>query len=104
MGRGRDNVTIGHDLLRTSAPLSHHLVDVRPYRKKTQKTSTEPAMKPKTKTRPDSKRDEPTLDRRYGKIGISAVAAALPYQSNAKNPADAPVAHRDDERFGEVAA
>jgi hypothetical protein len=61
-------------------------------------------MKPKTKTRPDSKREEPTLDRRYGKIGISAVAAALPYQSGAKNPADAPVAHRYDQRFDEVAA
>ena len=31
------------------------------------------------------------LDRRYGRIGISAVAAALPYQSEAKNPAYSPV-------------
>jgi hypothetical protein len=61
-------------------------------------------MNPKTKSRPESKREEPTLDRRYGKIGISAVAAALPYQSDAKNPAYAPVEHRDDERVGEVAA
>lgn len=30
------------------------------------------------------------LDRRYGKIGISAVVAALPYQSATKNPAYAP--------------
>jgi hypothetical protein len=45
------------------------------------------------------------LDGRYGKIGISAVAAALPYQSDAKNPAYAPVVHRDDhERIAEVAA
>ena len=31
------------------------------------------------------------LDDRYGKIGISAVAAAVKYQSDAKNPAYAPV-------------
>ena len=36
-----------------------------------------------------------SLDRRYGKIGISAVAAALPYQSDAKNPAYAPVVPRE---------
>ena len=42
------------------------------------------------------------LDGRYGKIGISAVAAALPYQSDAKNPAYAPVVPRDDESaFGD---
>ena len=39
----------------------------------------------------DSRREEASLDRCYGKIGISAVAAALPYQSDAKNPAYAPV-------------
>ena len=36
------------------------------------------------------------LDGRYGKIGIPALAAALPYQSDAKNPAYAPVVHRDE--------
>lgn len=36
---------------------------------------------------------------RYGKIGIPAVAAALPYQSDAKNSAYAPVVHRDDEEW-----
>ena len=30
------------------------------------------------------------LDPRFGKIGISAVAAALPYASDARNPAYAP--------------
>jgi len=44
------------------------------------------------------------LDGRYGKIGISAVAAALPYQSEAKNQAYAPVVHRDDERHAELTA
>lgn len=39
------------------------------------------------------------LDRQYGNIGISAVAAALPYQGEGKNPAYAPVKLRDDERF-----
>ncbi len=61
-------------------------------------------MKPKTKVQPDAERETPDLDRRYGKIGIPAVAAALPYRSDAKNPAYAPVAHRDNERFAEVAA
>jgi hypothetical protein len=41
---------------------------------------------------------------RYGKIGIPAVAAALPYQSDAKNQAYAPVVHRDDAERAEIAA
>jgi hypothetical protein len=36
------------------------------------------------------------LDRCYGKIGISAVAAAARYQGAAKNPAYAPVPVRHD--------
>jgi hypothetical protein len=36
---------------------------------------------------------ETALDRRYGAIGISAVAAAARYQGGAKNPAYAPVAN-----------
>ena len=36
-------------------------------------------------------RSEQKLDSRYGEIGISAVAAALQFQSVAKNPAHAPV-------------
>jgi hypothetical protein len=36
---------------------------------------------------------ETALDRRYGAIGISAVAAAARYQGAAKNPAYAPVAN-----------
>jgi hypothetical protein len=35
-------------------------------------------------------RDYPDLDRRYGAIGISAVAAAVRYQSDNKNPEYAP--------------
>jgi hypothetical protein len=39
----------------------------------------------------NSPREENRLDRRYGKIGIPAVAAAVAYQSEVKNPAYAPV-------------
>jgi len=43
--------------------------------------------------------DENTaLHRRYGQIGISAVAAAVRYQGDAKNPAYAPVAMKADDR------
>jgi hypothetical protein len=37
-----------------------------------------------------------SLDCRYGKIGISAVAAAMRYQSEPKNMAYAPVTPRGD--------
>jgi hypothetical protein len=51
-------------------------------------------------------REEASLARCYGKIGISAVAAALPYQSDAKNPAYAPAVPRQDMGlwFAELAA
>jgi hypothetical protein len=38
------------------------------------------------------------LDRRYGRIGISAVAAAMSYNSHAKKPAPSPVAAKPRER------
>jgi hypothetical protein len=38
----------------------------------------------------EQRRARAELDARYGKIGISAVAAALRYGSDAKNPAYAP--------------
>ena len=47
---------------------------------------------------------EPGLDSRYGAIGISAVAAAVEFQSEAKNPAYAPVAHKTDKRLADTAA
>jgi hypothetical protein len=40
--------------------------------------------------RQTERRDQAGLDRRYGKIGISAVAAAVQYQSDCKNHAYAP--------------
>ncbi len=48
--------------------------------------------------------EEPNLDSRYGKIGISAVAAALPYQSDVKNPAYAPAVQQLDKRMAEEPA
>lgn len=47
---------------------------------------------------------EPNLDSRYGDIGISAVAAALPYCKEAKNPAYAPAVHRPEKWVAELAA
>jgi hypothetical protein len=38
----------------------------------------------------DGRQDEPSLDSRYGEIGISAVAAAVQFKSKT-NPAHAPV-------------
>ena len=52
----------------------------------------------------NSRCKEPNLDSRYGEIGIPAVAAALRYQSEVKNPAYAPVEHRQDDRAAEMAA
>ena len=48
------------------------------------------------KSPPKTKPEVPNLDCRYGKIGISAVAAAMRYQSEPKNMAYAPVAPRGD--------
>jgi hypothetical protein len=45
----------------------------------------------------ESMRDCPNLDGLYGKIGISAVAAAMRYQSAPRNPAYAPAFPRNDE-------
>ena len=39
----------------------------------------------------------------YGQIGISAVAAAVRYQGDAKNPAYAPVVIKTDDRGATVA-
>jgi hypothetical protein len=39
---------------------------------------------------PDQRRERAELDARYGKIGISAVAAAIRYRSDCRNPVYAP--------------
>ena len=51
----------------------------------------------------NGRRDEPSLDSRYGEIGISAVAAALQFKSKAKNPAYAPVVPQLDKWLADEA-
>ena len=46
---------------------------------------------------PDRDRAEQSLDRRYGKIGISAVAAALRYRSETQNHGHLRAAARDEQ-------
>jgi hypothetical protein len=53
---------------------------------------------------PEETREEANLDRRYGEIGISAVAAAVRYRCENKNPAYAPVVHRLSKRDEEALA
>jgi len=48
------------------------------------------------KASPKPQPDVQSLDCRYGKIGISAVAAAMRYQSEPKNMAYAPAVPRGD--------
>jgi hypothetical protein len=43
----------------------------------------------------EQRRERAELDPRFGKIGISAVAAALRYGSDARNPAYAPAKPSD---------
>jgi len=52
----------------------------------------------------NARRDESSLDSRYGEIGIPAVAAALPYRSEVKNPAYAPAVHQPDKWIAGLAA
>jgi hypothetical protein len=49
-------------------------------------------------------RQEESLDRRYGEIGISALAAALRYLGETKNPAYAPVEAQPEARYVNEAA
>jgi hypothetical protein len=44
------------------------------------------------------------LDRCFGQIGISAVAAAARYQGSGKNPAYAPASNKWRDQFAEAAA
>jgi hypothetical protein len=53
---------------------------------------------------PERRRERTELDARYGKIGISAVAAALRYPSEAKNPAYAPAVLRTNREAEEAVA
>jgi hypothetical protein len=51
-----------------------------------------------------SARERLDLDRRYGEIGISAVAAALRFRSETKQPASAPIAWQPKGEPEDVAA
>ena len=53
---------------------------------------------------PDQRRERAQHDARYGKIGISAVAAALRYRSDSKNPAYAPAVPRTHDEIEDAAA
>jgi hypothetical protein len=59
------------------------------------------------KTKNNSGHNEPNLDSRYGEIGISAVAAALQYKTeaktDAKNPASAPASQQWDKWTADAA-
>jgi len=48
--------------------------------------------------------DEPSLDSRYGEIGILAVAAAVLFKSKAENPVDPPVVPQLNKSLGDEAA
>jgi hypothetical protein len=52
----------------------------------------------------NARRNESSLDSRYGEIGIPAVAAALPYRSEVKNPAHAPAVHKREKWTAGMAA
>lgn len=56
-------------------------------------TPKRPEAKPRASS--EQRRERTELDARYGKIGISAVAAAVRYKSDSRNPAYAPVVQRD---------
>ena len=66
--------------------------------------NTGPQPGHQTNQQPARTHELTSLDRRYGAIGILAVAAALRYAGTTKNAADAPVALRIDLRFVEMAA
>jgi hypothetical protein len=56
------------------------------------------------KSNENTRRNEQNLDSRYGAIGIPAVAAALQYQNEVKNPAYPPAVRQLDKWIANVAA
>jgi hypothetical protein len=57
-----------------------------------------------SQSRASSRPDQPNLDSRYGEIGISAVAAALPYRTEVKAPTDDSMGKQLDKWIAEMAA
>jgi len=80
------NVTIEHNLKRNFAPLRAHIaLSTNP--KEGSETKTMNATQA-TELSQDSQRQEKSLDDRYGKIGISAVAAAVRHQSDRRSTSE----------------
>jgi hypothetical protein len=52
-----------------------------------------------TRAKSETQREAQSLHHRYGEIGISAVAAAVAYQSECKNLKYAPVQPSDERMF-----
>jgi hypothetical protein len=102
--KGAGNVMAPFDLPRTSAALSDYNLGIsRQNGKRGSRMKTMTAKKAKNTVQNVSENDRTSLDRCYGQIGISAVAAAVRYQGAAKNPAYAPVAIKWTERAEEAA-
>jgi hypothetical protein len=68
---------------------------------KSQELQQEPQQEPPPE-QPGPRREQTSLDHRYGKIGILAVAAAARYAG--KKPASAPRTAQIDQRFIELAS
>jgi hypothetical protein len=66
--------------------------------------SAQPNQKTALDQNQDRRSEPPNLDRRYGKIGIAAVAAAVQFWSAAKKPTLGQKNVRIDDRFIELAA
>ncbi len=62
-----------------------------------------PLERSQPRPRAEQRRERAELDARYGKIGISAVAAAVRYQSDSRNPAYAPTTHPRHDRDEDAA-
>ncbi len=61
-------------------------------------------ISPVSQTQGQTPDESTALQRCYGQIGISAVAAAVRYQGSAKNPAYAPASNQWRDQWAEVAA
>jgi len=69
-----------------------------PGRRKALPTETEMKSTKATRSTEAAGREAQNLEVRYGKIGISAVVAAMRYRSDARPPEPTSIAHRPDKR------
>ena len=77
------NALIGHEILRNSAAVRHHIKRQKIQKKDQRETmKATKAMEPKQDS--DSRILYPDLDTRYGRIGIPAVAAAVRCKSEVR--------------------